>query len=331
MKTRIAVSLIRRYWKPICVIALIGAIIQVFFINAILSSAVTIISAPFTYFSNSDEENVTELRKEATEEYKAIGLKYGIHWPDMAAYDTIRTKGDLETINKKSIKETLEAFSYYVEVCSTVTDNEGNSKQSCHQERRFYSLEEVLTQGDYSQDEIEYARFISDNLLSIANNEQPNIPGGSVEIDPELIAKNQFIWPLPGVGRITSPFDHRINPVTGKAQFHKGIDISNGKIGIPIVATADGTVVTWNDDPSSTAGKWIKLQHANNYQSRYLHMSKLAITEKTDGAPTQVKKGQVIGYVGTTGRSTGPHLHFEILKNGEAINPITLIEKSRPK
>ncbi|MNW32176.1 Murein DD-endopeptidase MepM [compost metagenome] len=326
MKTKITFGLIKRYWKPICVIAILLIAIPLYSLNALLNSAMTLVTAPFSYFFSSGD-NATELQKEVLEEYKAIGLEYGIHWPDMVAYDTIRTKGDLESITKRSIKQTFEKFSYYEEVCTTVTDEEGNTKENCNQQLLFYSLEEVLTREGYGEKEINYALFISENLLSITNSDETNIPGGTVEIDPSLIANGDFLWPLPKVGRITSPFQQRINPVTGKPQFHKGIDISNGKSGVPVVATAEGTVIFWTDDSSSAAGKWIKIQHANNYQSRYLHLSRLAVSENS----THVKKGQVIGFTGSTGRSTGPHLHFEILKNGDAINPLPLIEMSRPK
>lgn len=326
MKLKLAVGLIKRFWKPIVASLLFMILFLTLFIVNVVSGVINVVGSPLSFFSGSDDSNQIDV----IQEYKSLGSQYNLYWPDLAAYDTVRTDGNLDEITKKSIKQTLEKFSYYTEVCSETTNDKGKKEESCSEVRNFYSLETVMKQDSYSEDEIEYARFLSENMLS-SNDEQSNIPGGSVVIDPELIESEAFLWPVPSVGTITSGFYRRVNPVTGEEEFHKGIDISNGEYGIPIVATADGTIIYWNDDPSSSAGRWIRIQHADGYQSRYLHMNKLAVKEKTDDLPTQVKKGQVIGYIGSTGESTGPHLHFEMRKNGELLNPIVLVAKSRPK
>lgn len=329
MKVKLAIGVIRRYWKPILCAVLILIFLGITVMVSLLNSVVSVFASPLLFFSDSKGNDQAQL--EVIETYKSIGTTYNLHWPDLAAYDTIRTDGDLEQISKKSIEETLETFSYYTEVCTEVTNSEGTTQQSCTKQRSFYPLETVMKNHGYDNEEMEYARLISENLLDYGDYEVSNIPGGSVVIDPELIKNEAFIWPVPSVGTITSSFYQRVNPVTGESEFHKGIDISNGKSGVPIVATADGTIIYWSDDSSSTAGKWIRIQHADGYQSRYLHMSRLAVQETTDGKPTEVKKGQVIGYIGSTGQSTGPHLHFEMRKDGELLNPIILVGKSRPE
>lgn len=120
---------------------------------------------------------------------------------------------------------------------------------------------------------------------------------------------------------ISSSYGYRTHPVTGKRRsMHKGIDISSPK-GTPIYATADG-VISYSGRMGSY-GKYIEIQHGNKITTRYAHMSKLKVDKNSE-----VEKGDVIGYVGTTGRSTGPHLHYEIRIEGEAINPEPfLIEK----
>ena len=326
MKFKLAAGLIKRFWKPIVGSLIFMILLSLFFIVNIVSGVLNIVSSPLSFFSGSDNSNQIDV----IQEYKSLGGQYNLYWPDLAAYDTVRVDGNLDEITKKSIKQTLEKFSYYTEVCTETTNDKGKKEESCSEVRNFHSLETVMKQDNYGEDEIEYARFLSENMLS-SNDEQSNIPGGSVVIDPELIENEAFLWPVPNVGTITSGFYRRVNPVTREEEFHKGIDISNGEYGVPIVATADGTIIYWNDDPSSSAGRWIRVQHADGYQSRYLHMNKLAVEEKTDGLPTQVKKGQVIGYIGSTGESTGPHLHFEMRKNGELLNPIILVARSRPK
>ena len=124
-------------------------------------------------------------------------------------------------------------------------------------------------------------------------------------------------WPTDG-GFISSPFGGRPNPFSGYGRdWHPGIDIAVD-YGTPVYASAAGYVqqAGWYGG----YGKYIRLSHDFGYETAYGHMSRLAVS-----AGSFVKKGEVIGYVGSTGYSTGPHLHFEILKYGEQVNPSSLI------
>ena len=124
-------------------------------------------------------------------------------------------------------------------------------------------------------------------------------------------------WPTDG-GFISSPFGGRPNPFSGYGRdWHPGIDIAVD-YGTPVYASAAGYVqqAGWYGG----YGKYIRLGHDFGYETAYGHMSSLAVS-----AGSFVKKGEVIGYVGSTGYSTGPHLHFEILKYGEQVNPSSLI------
>lgn len=123
----------------------------------------------------------------------------------------------------------------------------------------------------------------------------------------------QFLWPLPGYYTITSGFYYRINPVTGLPENHSGIDIAAPN-GTPIVAACGGTVA-WAYQ-SATAGNWIGIDHGNGLYTVYMHMSKFNVSE---GAV--VNAGDVIGFVGSTGQSTGFHLHFSVRLNGSYVNP----------
>ncbi|WP_268627016.1 M23 family metallopeptidase [Paenibacillus alvei] len=320
-------------WKIVLPAAIVLIFLGLSIVGFLLTSIVGGIMSPFSFFFGSDDEVD---KKEIVQEYVKVGEQYNIYWPDLAAYDFLRTEGTFEDINKASIQKTLDAFSYFVETCTEKQESANGrvtTKKECTKTRYLRSLQEVLSQEGKSPADIENAKFISENMLAVMddNNKESNVPGGTVVIDPEVITSDTFIWPVPTVGYISDTFGERINPVTNKAEYHKGMDISNGQYGVPIVATTDGYVVHWNDDSSSTCGKWIRLQHEDGYQSRYCHMKKLEIKEKTDGKPTTVKKGQVIGYIGSTGQSTGPHLHFEMRKNGQLLNPMTLVAKSRPK
>ncbi len=118
--------------------------------------------------------------------------------------------------------------------------------------------------------------------------------------------------------RITAHYGMMKHPIHKNKKMHKGIDFA-ANIGDPVVATADGTVITATYGKKN--GYYIEIQHDNTYSTKYLHLSVLHV-EKGD----KVSLGQVIGEVGSTGISTGPHLHYEVLENGSAIDPTPFLK-----
>ena len=136
-----------------------------------------------------------------------------------------------------------------------------------------------------------------------------------VERRQQLAAATPSIWPAHGW--LTGTFGGRSDPFTGEPGFHQGIDISTEK-GQPVFATADGIV-----DAASYSGDYgnlLVLRHQFGLSTRYGHLSAFA------ARPGQhVKRGDVIGYVGATGRATGAHVHYEILANGQLLNPLKLL------
>jgi len=136
-----------------------------------------------------------------------------------------------------------------------------------------------------------------------------------VEQREALASSTPSIWPAHGW--LTGTFGGRSDPFSGEPAFHQGLDISTDK-GQPVFATADGTV----DAASYTGdyGNLIVIRHGFGLSTRYGHLSGFKVK------PGQtVKRGEVIGYVGSTGRATGAHLHYEILANGRLINPLQLL------
>lgn len=117
---------------------------------------------------------------------------------------------------------------------------------------------------------------------------------------------------------MSSSFGLRVHPVLGGMRMHKGIDLP-ASTGTPIHATADGIVSKANW--SGGYGLCVELEHGANMETRYGHMSRIAVAEGQS-----VRKGDVIGYVGSTGRSTGSHLHYEVRIAGEAVNPIPYMQ-----
>jgi murein DD-endopeptidase MepM/ murein hydrolase activator NlpD len=125
--------------------------------------------------------------------------------------------------------------------------------------------------------------------------------------------------PLEGAS-LTSGFGMRNHPVLGGRRRHTGIDLA-APTGTPVYATADGII--GRADWYSSYGLYISINHGASMETRYAHLSRLAVA-----AGDNVKKGDLIGYVGSTGRSTGPHLHYEVRVEGLAVNPIPYMVES---
>ena len=151
-------------------------------------------------------------------------------------------------------------------------------------------------------------------LLGAIENRLDNVRTG-VERRHALASATPSIWPL--TGWISSGFGSRRDPFTGGTDFHPGLDIS-GNTGQEIQAPADGMVI--DAAYSGNYGNLVTLDHGFGITTRYAHLSRFAISPGQ-----QVHRGQVIGYVGTTGRSTSSHLHYEVLVNGQLTNPLNLL------
>ena len=131
-------------------------------------------------------------------------------------------------------------------------------------------------------------------------------------------------WPLPVAGTITSQFGHRVDPITGEVSFHTGTDIACAE-GTPILAAADGTVTVANglDNWGGSYGYYIQIDHGGGLETLYAHCSSICVT-----TGQQVQAGQIIGYVGHTGRVTGNHLHLEVRINGSRADVMQLFKNT---
>ena len=140
---------------------------------------------------------------------------------------------------------------------------------------------------------------------------------GHYDESGKSIVKTLMKTPINGA-RLSSPFGMRKHPIDGFNKMHKGTDFA-APMGTPIMASGDGIIVKagW----CGGGGNCVKIKHNTVYQTIYAHMSKFANRVKTG---VRVKQGQIIGYVGSTGKSTGPHLHYEVIENGKKINSQTL-------
>lgn len=147
--------------------------------------------------------------------------------------------------------------------------------------------------------------------------EQQKIQESLNEVTGNLVGTGNFIWPVPGYYKLSSKYGYRWHPVYGTWRLHTGIDISSSGIyGAKIVAADDGVVSLsgWNGG----YGNCVVIKHNNGYSTLYAHMKSASPLRKGQS----VRKGDTVGYVGSTGTSTGPHLHFEIMYNGNYQNPM---------
>lgn len=133
----------------------------------------------------------------------------------------------------------------------------------------------------------------------------------------ENLAFNNPLWITPVTGRVSSPTGNRVNPVTGRSEFHDGIDIAV-PAGTPIVAPRNGEVIA--SGLCAGYGRFMRISHDDGYVSFYAHLSR-AVAEIGD----IVEQGHRVAYSGNTGQSTGPHLHFGIFRNGQFADPLAYV------
>lgn len=161
----------------------------------------------------------------------------------------------------------------------------------------------------------------ADNLQYVYLNSARNKPIAMYRFDGKMyhadgrdVRRSLLKTPVDGA-RISSGFGMRNHPVLGYSAMHKGVDFA-ASTGTPVFAAGDGVIE--RASPFSSYGNYVKIRHNGTYSTAYAHLSRFG---KGIRPGTRVSQGQVIGYVGTTGRSTGPHLHFEVLQSGHQVNP----------
>ena len=148
-----------------------------------------------------------------------------------------------------------------------------------------------------------------------------NVVSRTVDRRNALAAATPSIWPAKGW--LSSTMGHRADPFTGDDDFHAGLDIA-GERGQPIFATAAGTVT--HVGFQGGYGNLIVLDHGFGLETRYGHLLNYSVK-----SGVKVKRGDIIGHVGNTGRSTGYHLHYEVLANGKLLNPLQLLSQQKPR
>lgn len=158
---------------------------------------------------------------------------------------------------------------------------------------------------------------VADPEFRSLHNSWGKVEGAPAKVDVSIPSIN----PVEAM-RFSSQYGYRTDPFQGRRKNHKGLDIP-GPIGTPIYATADGTIgrAQW----VSGYGKYVEVEHGNAIQTRYGHMSALNVV-----SGQRVRQGEIIGFMGSTGRSTGSHLHYEVRIAGEPVNPMSFLAAAQP-
>lgn len=190
-----------------------------------------------------------------------------------------------------------------------------------HKDDRFrvLYLEKYCEEESVGLDRIEYAEFIRDNQVLKAIYFDQGDGGNRYWNEKGESMQKAFLKAPLKFTRISSGFTyHRLHPVHGTVRPHTGVDYA-APMGTPVMSIGDGTVVSagWGGGGGNT----VKIRHNSVYSTAYLHLSRFAKGLK---AGQRVRQGEVIGYVGSTGTSTGPHLDFRVWKNGSPVNPLKL-------
>jgi murein DD-endopeptidase MepM/ murein hydrolase activator NlpD len=257
-----------------------------------------------------------------------IGL--GAKWSARAEIDRLVIANDLLRVENDSYRQATGELTGQIQSLETVINDLGERATLPPEQARAIQKLPAVVRSRAAGGLTEANRVISDIVTSLSPPEDTfgvlrgllqglesrlTLVRRSVERREELAAATPSIWPAHGW--LSGGFGGRSDPFTGEPGFHQGIDISTEK-GRPVYATADGVVAS--AAPAGEYGNLIVLSHAFGLSTRYGHLSRFAVRPGQ-----QVARGDVIGYVGSTGRSTGSHLHYEVLVNGRLINPLQLL------
>ena len=223
------------------------------------------------------------------------------------ADDYIAAREEAERVRN----EYLSVKNEYKEHLDVLNAEQGKlERQIAEADALIISLEEdtesAIAEYEISiSSEDKMAKYLDEMSLQYAHEQDAELRG--------VYSDSQFIWPVPSCTLLTSPYGYRTHPILDYERLHAGLDIG-AKFGEEIIAADGGTVLI--AEYSDSYGNFVLIDHGDRYSTAYGHMSEIAVE-----AGQEVKQGELIGYIGSTGWSTGPHLHFEIRLDGERIDP----------
>ncbi len=331
----------------IIIICLIGAIggtcFGIFFANDETTGTQKTMSMAISELTSEHYANLTAMKASYTYDLLEVQGNTSINWKDvLAVYAVKTTSGDnpLEVVTLDDVKLNLlrdimkdmntmtgVVVPKFVAETSVTMDDDGNSIKTT-----TYVTKKVLivTIVQLDNDEISQLYNFNDEQKSLLDElmsedysdlwgELLGASGQIIQSDSSFIGTDMFAWPFEHDHNITSRFGTRVDPISGEVKTHGGTDIA-APLGTPILAAADGVVVgaTWNN----TSGYYVRIKHDDTYSTLYAHCSVLYVT-----VGQEVKQGQVIADCGSTGYSTGPHLHFEVIQNGVRVDALNFYKQ----
>ena len=227
------------------------------------------------------------------------------------------TQASLDQIREEVSYLFREVRNFEPALQSTLTtlglDSGGNNRTSLSSSGDLASFFDIRESPVGVLREVDDLRQLSD-FLSSASGPIREV-GNILNTHSALLTEIPSIWPVQGgLGHITMYFGQNIHPITGQFYIHRGIDISNFRQGDPIVATADGQVVSVGF--TNDFGNNVIIRHRHGFYTRYAHMLSIRVR-----VGQRVQQGDVIGQIGNTGVSTGPHLHYEVHIGSDVVDP----------
>ena len=250
-----------------------------------------------------------------------VGL--GAKWSAGAELNALRHSNDELRVENDSYRQATGELATQISALQTAVDQLGNDASLDPETRRaLQNLPKALREramgggGNIAANQPENTFGVLRGVLNVLDAQISSVRS-AVERRQLLANATPSIWPT--TGWLTSDFGGRTDPFTGGRDYHAGLDISADK-GKPVRATADGTIseAGW----SGNYGNMVLVSHRYGLSTRYGHLSYMTVARGQT-----VRRGDVIGYVGSTGRSTSPHLHYEVLLNGQAINPLRFLTR----
>nr|WP_236960964.1 M23 family metallopeptidase [Methylobacterium durans] len=226
-------------------------------------------------------------------------------------YQSLYETAARHDLPRSTVEDIVRVFSYDVDFQRRISSGDGLDV--------FYTYDEDAGQGAAERPELLYASLnLGGESRKIYRFQSPD--DGAIDyLDEQGRSLKKFLIRKPiADGIMRSGFGYRRHPILGYAKLHTGVDWAN-PIGTPIVAAGNGTVIKAEWD--SGYGRRVEIQHINGYVTTYNHMSRFG---RGISAGAKVRQGQVIGYVGSTGLSTGAHLHYEVVINGHFVDPMKI-------
>ncbi len=329
----------------LCLLAAIGGTcFGIFLSNDKTTGSDMTMTQAISTLTSEHYANLTAFKEGFTYDTVEVQGDSNIEWKDVLAVYAVKTTTsednafEVVTINEeklellRGIMNDMNKLTGVVTtklVAQTVvsTNEEGNSIKTTEYVTKKVltvniirlSAEQIIELYNFNDEQKKQLyELMSDDYTDLWN----ELIGGSGEIimsGSSWVSKGFFTWPLPETFTITSYFGTRVDPISGVVKTHGGTDIA-APGGTPILAAADGTVVVASYDADGY-GFYVKLKHDDIYSTIYGHCSALLVS-----AGQTVKQGQIIAKVGSTGYSTGNHLHFEVIQNGVRVDALNFYE-----